>query len=220
MKKISLSNGSSKAFCVAGDIAVLAAVALLAFFLRATPLYFWGVVITGIIVFCFLALYTYVIFASAVIYDEKQKTLTLKLTREIDFDASGVKYVYTREEQQNSKAVRVIGFSNEKGEELFDLPTMVTFNRGVKSEIIASQIADAMGREFVATVDKAEYDREARKEKEEKARQSIKAQKEEKRLKKLAKKQGIEYVAPPAENKEEAPQINYDEQDDQKLNNK
>lgn len=227
MTKISLSNSDNKAFCVAGDIIMAAIISALIYFTRNSLALLIGAIVLSAFVLLLLALYTIVNFNSYLIIDNNNRKITLVQMRETDFDCANVKSITTQPTQIGNRATRLLNFLDENNESLFKITTLISSNEGAKVELIAIQLSEILQINFIPTVEKYKYDKQARKERDAKLAQIAAEEKRERKAKKYAKKHGLPYNPPSKEKPSEElpsaviqePDVNYDELDDEKIDN-
>ncbi len=218
MNKISLSNNNAKAFCILGDVVLLAIGGLLIYLSLNSVTALIITTLLILVVGALLVAYTIVNFTANIVIDNDKHLLTVNILKSQTFDTSEVKFIYTHASQIGQKVTRILVFADQNKREIFSVATFSTGYDGAINEVLAENIATVMNVTFIPTVDKVVYDKQAQREAKEKALLEEKRKKAEKKARRNAKRKGIEYVAPIVEEpKKIEDDVNYDELDENKL---
>ena len=164
MNKISLSNPGGKVFCVVGDLLIAAITVwmILSSALRGTSLLL--PILCAAFMLILLLAYTYAVFSCAAIVDESRRLLIIRGMQRQEIDLGAVSSVDTAEVINGSLTIRVIRLLDGDGQPAASVSTMVLTGGGAKSEPLAQKLAEAIGAEFIPTLEPRLYDRAAKKE--------------------------------------------------------
>ncbi len=162
--KIPLSDSSTRAACVAGDVVLFAVSALiLSTQSSAANIFFYAVLCAALLLA--LVFYTILVFSASISVNTIDKTITqnMLLHRETN-DASTAARICTREVKLLQNEQRVISVCKADGTELFYISAMFSANNGIRCEAPAKTLAAALDITFIPAADVPLYDKKAKKE--------------------------------------------------------
>lgn len=191
MKKYYLSTPKERATGIAFSLIMIAVLILMLFVVRnnTTVLLLTGICV--LMVCSVLVIYVLNVSKAACIPDLENHVLRIQGVRERTIDLDKVVQLETIPVKSGQVESRSLAFRDEDGKVVAIVPTYFTSRRGVQSEPMAKELAQACNLKFQANVPLWEYDEEARKihdqEVAEQAKADAKARRERKKNARVAK---------------------------------
>lgn len=163
MKKFYLSTPTERTTGIIFSLIMCAALILLLSVIHTSFTVFLLTAICVVMVVGILLLYVLNVAKAACIPDPEKKILTVYGVRERTIDLSQAVQLETIPVKSGQVESRSLAFTDAEGKVVSIIPTYFTSRRGVQSEPMAKELAQALNLKFKANVPLWEYDEEARK---------------------------------------------------------
>lgn len=165
MKTYKLSSAADRFLGIVFSAVALVVIGLLLLILRGNRLMTILVGVAFLLLCVGLGYYALNLFKAAVIVTPSKKELIVRsFPSERTMDISEAVQLQTMPVENGQNTVRILVFTNEKGEAVASVSTFFTFNHGVYAEPMAIELAKTLGISFKPTLEPWEYDKEKRKE--------------------------------------------------------
>lgn len=191
MKKYNLSTTKERTVGIAFSLIMIAVLILLLYVLRNNMTVFLLSAVCVVLVVAILVLYILNVSKAACVPDPENQTLRVFGVRERTIDLSQAVQLETIPVKSGQVESRSLAFRDAEGKVLAIIPTYFTSRRGVQSEPMAKELAQALNLKFQENVPLWEYDEEARKIHDEEvakqAKEDAKARRENRKAARVAK---------------------------------